>query len=102
MWKGTRIVPLDYWQASVTPAALLDHGKPNKRYGYYWWLAELDGKPIYYCRGFHGEYVVVVPQEKLVLVRTGSKWEEKNEEGHPKDVFQWIAIARSLAQQHPA
>lgn len=101
-WKGQRIVPVDYWQACVTPAAVLDHGKPNKRYGYYWWLADLDGKPIYYCRGFHGEYVVVVPHERLVMVRTGSKWEEKNEEGHPKDVFQWIAIARSLAQQHPA
>lgn len=101
-WKGTRILPRDYWQASVTPAAVLDHGKPNKRYGYFWWLADLNGRPIWYCRGFHGEYVVVVPHERLVMVRTGSKWEEKNEEGHPKDVFQWIAIARSLAQQHPA
>lgn len=42
------------------PAKLMDKGKPNDRYGYFWWLAEIDGKPIHYCRGFHGEYVVVI------------------------------------------
>ncbi len=99
MWHGKQIVPRDYWQASITPAKLLDKGKPNERYGYFWWLAEIDGKPIHYCRGFHGEYVVVVPHERLVFVRTGMKREEVNAEGHPNDVFQWIAIARELASR---
>ncbi|MCB9171147.1 MAG: serine hydrolase [Flavobacteriales bacterium] len=97
MWRGHRILPEEYWQASITPAELDDKGSPNKRYGYFWWLADLDGKPIYYCRGFHGEYVVVIPWERLVMVRTGMKREEVNETGHPKDVFEWISIARSLA-----
>ncbi len=99
MWHGKQIVPRDYWQASITPAKLLDKGKPNARYGYFWWLAEIDGKPIHYCRGFHGEYVVVIPHERLVFVRTGMKREEVNAEGHPQDVFQWIAIARELASR---
>ena len=97
MWRGKQIVPREYWQASITPADLNDRGGPNKRYGYYWWLAEIDGNPIHYCRGFHGEYVVVIPHEDLVFVRTGMKREEVNDAGHPKDVFQWIAIARELA-----
>lgn len=97
MWQGRQIVPRDYWQASITPAAVDDKGSPNKRYGYFWWLAEVDGKPIHYCRGFHGEYVVVIPDEDLVFVRTGMKREEVNDTGHPKDVFEWIAIARALA-----
>jgi CubicO group peptidase (beta-lactamase class C family) len=96
-WQGREIVPLDYWKASITPAPLLDKGKPNKRYGYYWWLMEQDGKPVYYCRGFHGEYVVVIPSERLVMVRTGMLWEEKNAEGHPQDVLDYIAIARAMA-----
>lgn len=98
MWRGKQLLPRDFWQASITPAKVLDKGKPNQRYGYFWWLAEWDGKPIHYCRGFHGEYVVVIPHERIVLVRTGMKREEVNVEGHPKDVFQWIAIARDLAQ----
>jgi CubicO group peptidase (beta-lactamase class C family) len=97
MWQGREVVPRDFFLASITPAKVLDKGKPNARYGYFWWLAELDGKPIHYCRGYHGEYVVVIPHEDLVLVRTGMKREEVNEEGHPKDVFQWISIARELA-----
>ena len=95
-WNGKQIVPVDYWKASITPAVLDDKGKPNKRYGYFWWLAELDGKPIHYCRGFHGQYVVVIPHERTVLVRMGMRREEVNEEGHPQDVFEWIRIARDL------
>lgn len=101
-WQGREIVPLEYWKASITPAPLLDKGKPNKRYGYYWWLMEQDGKPIYYCRGFHGEYVVVIPSERLVMVRTGMLWEEKNAEGHPQDVLDYIAIARAMAARKAA
>lgn len=98
-WQGREIIPFGYWKASVTPAEVMDKGKPNQRYGYYWWLAELDGKPIQYARGFHGQYVVVIPHERLVMVRTGAKREEVNREGHPGDVFKWIAIARDLAKR---
>lgn len=102
MWRGKQIVPREYWEASITPAKLMDRGAPNARYGYFWWLAELDGMPIHYCRGFHGEYVVVIPHERLVFVRTGMKREEVNYTGHPTDVFKWIGIARELARQQPA
>ncbi|MFZ1331591.1 MAG: serine hydrolase [Flavobacteriales bacterium] len=99
MWNGKQIVPREYWLASITPADLEDNGKRNERYGYFWWLAEIDGHPIHYCRGFHGEYVVVIPHEDLVFVRTGMKREEVNTVGHPNDVYQWIAIARELASR---
>ena len=102
MWRGKRIVPVEYWNASITPAKLMDKGRPNDRYGYFWWLTEVDGQPVWYCRGFHGEYVVVLPREDLVFVRTGMKREEVNEVGHPTDVYEWISIARALARQHPA
>lgn len=99
MWRGKRILPLEFWQASITPADVADGDGPNKRYGYFWWLAELEDKPIWYCRGFHGQYVVVIPHERTVMVRTGMKREEVNKQGHPKDVFEWIRIARSLTAQ---
>lgn len=100
-WNGRQIVPLEYWQASITPAAIQDKDGPNQRYGYYWWLAELDGKPIQYARGFHGQYVVIIPHERLVLVRMGMKREEVTPSGHPRDVFAWIGIARDLASRSP-
>lgn len=102
MWNGQQLLPREYWQASITPARMMDKGEPNNRYGYFWWLAEVEGMPIWYCRGFHGEYVVVIPSEDLVFVRTGMKREEVNLTGHPTDVFKWITIARSIARQQPA
>ncbi len=96
-WQGRQLIDTEFWQASLTPATITDKDGPNQRYGYFWWLAELDGGPVWYCRGFHGEYVVVLPADDLVLVRTGMKREEVNERGHPTDVFAWIAIARELA-----
>ena len=80
----------------------MDKGSPNARYGYYWWLAELDGQPIWYARGFHGQYVVIIPNERTVMVRMGMKREEVNKKGHPNDVFEWIAIARDLTRKSGA
>ncbi|MBS1545873.1 MAG: serine hydrolase [Bacteroidetes bacterium] len=96
-WKGTRIVPLEYWKESITPAKLTDKGAPNQRYGYYWWLGSVDGNAFYYCRGFHGEYTVVLPQERIIMVRTGMKWEDHSEGLVPEDVMDYIRVARELA-----
>ncbi|MCO5276261.1 MAG: beta-lactamase family protein [Flavobacteriales bacterium] len=96
-WDGTRLVPLEYWKQSITPAALTDDGQPNQRYGYYWWLGSLDGQPFYYCRGFRGEYTVVLPQERLVMVRTGMIHEDRTPGLVPEDVLAYVAIARKLA-----
>ena len=98
-WNGHRIIPVDYWRESITPADLMDKGEPNARYGLYWWLATVDGMPMYYCRAFHGAYVVVIPQERLIMVRTGMKWEIHNDVGHPHDVFDYTEIARALADE---
>lgn len=96
-WKGEEIIPIDFWKRSITPADLLDNGKPNDRYGFFWWLAQIDGMPIHYARGIHGQYVIVIPHEDLVIVRTGMKREEVNRQGHPSDVLEWIRIGRELA-----
>lgn len=95
-WQGHRLVPADYWRASITPAPLTDDGKPNQRYGFYWWLGAVDGMPFYYCRGFHGEYTVVIPRERLVMVRTGMKWEDHSPGLVPQDAMEYIGVARAL------
>ena len=98
-WKGTRIVPLDYWKESITPAPLMDDRKPNQRHGFYWWLGSVDSMPFYYCRGFRGEYTVVLPQEHLVMVRTGMIHEDRTPDLVPEDVLAYIGVARELARK---
>ena len=42
-------------------------------YSYGWWKGTSLGVPIYYMRGFLGQFVVVVPQYDLIIVRLGRK-----------------------------
>jgi CubicO group peptidase (beta-lactamase class C family) len=97
MWKGQQIIDTDYWQRSIRPAPLRDRDRENRRYGLHWWIAEVDGRPIHYARGINGQYVIVIPHNDLVVVRTGKERGAVNDDGHPVDLFEWIRIALEVA-----
>jgi len=72
-WKGNEIIPMDYYQKSIKPCMIPDHsGAPCNYYGYQWWI--MPNQPdIFYARGILGQYVIVIPSKKVVLVRLGKK-----------------------------
>ncbi len=70
-WEGRQVVPEDYVLLSVRPAPLLDEGKPNRQYGYHWWLGERQGHRYFYARGILGQYVIVIPDRRIIIVRLG-------------------------------
>lgn len=79
IWNGRRILPEGWvkYVTTPTPAA------PQGRYGAHWWLNAGDPndpskrmwpqvpRDAYAARGHSGQYVVVVPSAKLVVVRLG-------------------------------
>jgi CubicO group peptidase (beta-lactamase class C family) len=71
MWNGQKIISKDYVMQSITPAPLDFTGNENNCYGYQWWLTEQRGHKIFYCRGLLGQYIVVIPDEKIIFVRLG-------------------------------
>jgi CubicO group peptidase (beta-lactamase class C family) len=78
-WKGHQIVSKKWVVESTRPAPLLDEdGKPNESYGYQWWLTQYGGHRIFYARGLSGQYIVVIPDQRIVMVRLGHK------RGNPK------------------
>jgi CubicO group peptidase (beta-lactamase class C family) len=64
---------MDYYQKSIKPCMIPDpSGTPCNYYGYQWWI--MPNQPdIFYARGILGQYVIVIPSKKVVLVRLGKK-----------------------------
>ncbi|MCX6290590.1 MAG: serine hydrolase [Bacteroidetes bacterium] len=70
-WNGKQIVSRNYVRESLTPALLDFTGNETNCYGYQWWLTEEKGHRIFYARGLRGQYIVVIPDEKIIFVRLG-------------------------------
>jgi CubicO group peptidase (beta-lactamase class C family) len=73
-WKGKQIVDSAYVRQSVEPNKLSDEdGNTVDYYGYLWWLLPYKGHRIFYAQGLLGQYVIVIPDKNLIVVRLGSK-----------------------------
>jgi CubicO group peptidase (beta-lactamase class C family) len=79
VWEGNRILSKSWIEAALTPS------KPNPNYGYMWWLNQpgdrhWEGVPenVYYAAGFGGNFIVVAPEQELVMVL---RWLEPSDIG---------------------
>ena len=74
MWDDKKIISKDWIKKSITPS------KTNPEYGYMWWINSEKGEDyatsdwknvptnVYYGAGFGGNYIVVIPDENMVVV----------------------------------
>lgn len=63
-WLGEQLVPSEHINLMRTPQ-LVDH------YGYSNWINEDNNPPFYSFNGHLGQYIVVVPENELIIVRLG-------------------------------
>ncbi len=98
-WNGKQLISLDYVLNSIKPADLVDEsGKKNEKYGYQWWtIPNYKGHDIFYMRGILGQYVLCIPDKKMLVIRLGHK-REKTAPGqdHPGDVFHYLDAALEM------
>jgi len=71
-YNNKQIVSESYIQESTKPAEL-KNGTINEEYGYSWWQAKAFGEHFFYARGILGQYIIVIPQKNLVIVRLGKE-----------------------------
>jgi len=73
-FNDRRIVSENYVKKSIEPILLKDEdGFTVDYYGYSWWLATIDGMKIFYARGILGQFIIVLPDKNIVIVRLGKK-----------------------------
>jgi len=99
VWKGRRILPEGWVRYATTPTPRASLG----RYGAHWWLnAGEVGAPerrpwpglpaeTYAARGHSGQWVVVVPSARLVVVRLGLTLPDDEDDGTQELVAQLLA-----------
>ncbi|MEI9959409.1 MAG: hypothetical protein WDM90_24525 [Ferruginibacter sp.] len=85
-WHGEQILPENWLAETITPAT----SDTRKHYGYQFWLNGLDKTDLskkwyadvpsdmFFCDGYGGQGVYIIPSKKLVIVRMGLHVIEEN------------------------
>jgi CubicO group peptidase (beta-lactamase class C family) len=72
MWNGRQLVPERYVAEAISAAPLTDAaGARTERYGYQLWRMQHRGHAVYYGWGYQGQYLAVIPDRNMVMVRLG-------------------------------
>lgn len=113
-YNGKQIISEKYIREMVELQKMnTEEGVANHQYGLHIWVYENAGTPVYYCRGIKGQYIFVLPDEDLVIVRLGkermpnfafNQMDQLNDHdlknvGHPTDVPIYIEFGRQLAKK---
>ncbi|UHA72278.1 serine hydrolase domain-containing protein [Paenibacillus sp. 481] len=67
-WNGQQLVPKSWVALSTQKHAEGDSWIGG--YGFHWWVRDFDGTKSFFAMGYGGQYIVVVPEEQLVIVFT--------------------------------
>ena len=93
-WNGKQILDSTFIAKSLKPRF-----EESPEYGYGWWLNEFEGGKIFMMRGHLGQYVIVLPEKNLMVVRLGHLNDEINNVGSlKKDIFIYLKAALEMTQ----
>jgi CubicO group peptidase (beta-lactamase class C family) len=68
-WEGKQIVPAPWVDESTRVDTSTD---PAPQYQYFWWVnARLKDRHHFFAAGNHGQYIYMVPEQDLLMVRFG-------------------------------
>ncbi|RNC88239.1 MAG: class C beta-lactamase-related serine hydrolase [Winogradskyella sp.] len=65
-WNGKQILDSAFVVKSIRPRFPV-----SPEYGYGWWLKDVNGKNFKMMRGHLGQYVIIQPEDNVIIVRLG-------------------------------
>lgn len=78
VWEGRRLLPPGWVDYGRTPT-FQQAGVTDGRYGAQWWL-DVGGPGSFSANGYDGQFIVIVPDLDLVVVRNGATPLDKKDE----------------------
>lgn len=106
-WKSFRFLhPVSYQNSLKVSNVLSEDGDvQNDYYAMGWWITdvEYDGKTFkaHYMRGILGQYLVIIPEAQLVILRMGHHRDPKRIGQHRADVFEYMRMGLKLSERKP-
>ncbi|MDT0650066.1 serine hydrolase domain-containing protein [Autumnicola edwardsiae] len=93
-WNGQQILDSSYVAQSINPRF-----DESPQYGYGFWLSTYQNKNFFYMRGILGQYVIVIPEDNLIIIRLGRKLIKKeDDQEHSPDLFIYIEEACKMLE----
>lgn len=95
-WNGQQILDSTFIKKCITPRF-----SESPEYGYGWWIHNFLGKDLYYMRGHLGQFVIVIPQDNLIIVRLGHlKGLQTETDPHSNDLYVYVEeVYKMLAKR---
>lgn len=91
-WNGKQLLDSSFVATSIKPRF-----EKSPHYGYGLWLENYREKEIFYLRGILGQYVIVIPEDDLIIVRLGKdKYPKKEGQEHSDDFYIYIDEAYKM------
>ena len=96
-WNSTQVVSEAFIDEATAPATWLKEEDADRNvdfYGYQWWLLTRNGMEVKYARGILGQYILVIPEKNMVIVRLGHRRSDVKTAGnYPEDIDIWLDTA---------
>lgn len=93
-WNGTQLLDSSYVALASRPRF-----EKSPYYGYGFWLSNYRNKEIFYMRGVLGQYVIIIPEDHLIITRLGQKFIRKTgDDKHYKDFYMYIDEAYKMIE----
>ena len=91
-WNGKQLLSPEFVETATNARF-----ESAPEYGYGFWLSDYKGKKIFCMRGILGQYVIVIPEDDLIIVRLGHNLIRREEgEKHAKDFYIYIDEAYKM------
>ena len=84
-WNGKQLLDSAFVAKSIKPRFV-----ESPEYGYGFWLSDFMEKDIFVMRGILGQYVIVIPEDDVIIVRLGHQIGEENELPFSADFYVYV------------